>query len=52
MMFREFKDQMKPDRRQGTGYMITNGTDFTSIAVPSISDMNRLNHCIKQAVVR
>jgi hypothetical protein len=52
MMFREFKDQMKPDRKQGTGYMITNGTDFTPIAVPSISDMNRLNHCIKEAVAR
>lgn len=33
MMFREFKDQMKPDRKQGTGYMLTNGTDLTSIVV-------------------
>lgn len=52
MMFREFKDLMKPDRRQGTGYMITNGTDFTPIVVPSISDMNRLNLSIKQAIGR
>jgi DNA segregation ATPase FtsK/SpoIIIE-like protein len=52
MMFKEFKDQMKPDRKQGTGYMITNGADFTPIVVPTISDINRLNHYIKQAVKR
>jgi len=50
--FREFKDQMKPDRRQGTGYMITNGTDFTPIQVPFISDMTKINHYIKEAVTR
>lgn len=52
MMFKEFKDQMKPDRKQGTGYMITNGANFTPIVVPSISDMNRLNATIKKAVQR
>lgn len=52
MMFREFKDEMKPDRKQGTGYMLTNGTDLTPIVVPSISDMNHLNQYIKQAVKR
>lgn len=52
MMFREFKDQMKPDRRQGTGYMITNGTDFTPVVVPTISDMNRVNNYIRAAVIR
>lgn len=52
MMFREFKDQMKPDRKQGTGYMLTNGTDLTSIVVPTISDMSRLNNYIKMAVER
>lgn len=52
MMFREFKDQMKPDRRQGTGYMITNGTDFTPILVPTINNMDNLNHTIGQAVKR
>lgn len=52
MMFREFKDQMKPDRKQGTGYMITNGTDFTPIVVPTISDMNLVNAYIKDAVTR
>lgn len=52
MMFREFKEQMKPDRKQGTGYMITNGTDFTPIVVPTISDMNLVNAYIKDAVTR
>lgn len=52
MMFREFKDQMKPDRKRGTGYMITNGTDFTPIVVPVISNPDRLNHYIYQAVTR
>lgn len=52
MMFREFKDQMKPDRKQGTGYMLTNGTDLTPIVVPAISNMSRLNHYIKLAVER
>ena len=52
MMFREFKDQMKTDRKQGTGYMITNGTDFTPILVPTISDMNLVNAYIKDAVTR
>lgn len=52
MFFREFKDQIKPDRRQGTGYMITNGTDFTPIQVPFISDMTKIDYYIKEAVCR
>lgn len=52
MMFHEFKDEMKADRKQGTGYMLTNGTDFTPVLVPSISDMEQLNFYIKQAVNR
>lgn len=52
MFFREFKDQIKADRRQGTGYMITNGTDFTPIQVPFISDMTKINSYIKEAVCR
>lgn len=52
MAFLEFKELMKSDRRQGTGYMITNGTDFTPIVVPTITDVKRLNLCIKKAVHR
>lgn len=52
MFFREFKDQIKPDRKQGTGYMITNGMDFTPIQVPFISDMTKINYYIREAVTR
>ena len=52
MMFREFKDEMKPDRKQGTGYMLTNGTNFTPIVVPAISDMKCLHSYIRMAVER
>lgn len=52
MMFREFISEMKSTRKQGTGYMITNGTDFTPIVVPIISDMNLVNAYIKDAVTR
>lgn len=47
MMFREFKDKMHPDRGQGTGYMLTNGMDFTPIVVPVISDMENLHSYIR-----
>ncbi len=52
MMFREFKEQMKPDRKQGMGYMTINGTDFTPIQVPYITNMDKVNHYIKEAVRR
>lgn len=52
MMFHEYKDQMKADRRQGTGYMIINGMEFTSIVVSKISNMNLVNTYIKNAVMR
>lgn len=52
MMFHEFKEQMKSDRIRGTGYMTTNGTDFTPILVPIVSNLNCLNHYIKEAVAR
>ena len=52
MMFREFKNEMKPDRKQGTGYMLTNGTNFTPIVVPAISDMKCLHSYIRMAVER
>lgn len=52
MMFREFKNEMKTDRKQGTGYMLTNGTNFTPIVVPAISDMKCLHSYIRMAVER
>lgn len=47
MFFHEFKDQMKSNRTQGTGYMLTNGTNFTAVRVPTITDFNKLHNLIK-----
>ena len=52
MMFREYKEKMKSDRKQGTGYLTINATDFTPIQVPYISDMKLVNRYIKEAVNR
>lgn len=52
MMYYDFKEQMKPDRKRGTGYMLINGTDFTPIIVPEISNMDLVHKYIKDAVNR
>lgn len=51
MLFRDFKSEMKPDRKQGTGYM-TNGTVLQAIQVPSISNLTKLHQAIRQSVSR
>ncbi len=52
MLFHEYKDDMLPDRKQGTGYMLTNGTALTAVQVPTISNMTKLESFIKQGVTR
>ena len=52
MMFREYKDKMKSDRKQGMGYMTMNNMDFIPIQVPTISNMELVNKYIKDAVCR
>ena len=52
MFFSEFKDQMEPDRERGTGYMTTNGTGFTPIAVPRVRDLPKLHRAILEGVIR
>lgn len=52
MLFHEFKEQMKPDRKQGTGYMLTNGADFKAVCVPTVSDVKKLHQTILQGVKR
>ncbi|WP_160690743.1 cell division protein FtsK [Clostridium sp. C2-6-12] len=49
MLFHEFKSEMLPDRKQGTGYMLTNGSNLISIQVPTISNMQKLQKTIKVA---
>ena len=50
MLFNDYKDQLSNDRTRGTGYMLTNGTDFQKIIVPTISNMETVNHYIYQGV--
>lgn len=52
MMFREYRHEMLPDRKRGTGYMLTNGTDLKSVYVPRVRDMDKLHRAIKEAVDR
>lgn len=52
MLFHEFKSEMFPNRTQGTGYMLTNGTNLTGIQVPTISNMAKLQRTIKESVLR
>lgn len=52
MFFSEFKDQMEPDRARGTGYMLTNGTGFTPVAVPHVRDLQNLHRAILEGVTR
>lgn len=52
MFFHEYKKDMKPDRGRGTGYMLENGANLTSIRVPKITNFKKLNNTILQAVKR
>lgn len=50
MLFHDFKKEMRSDRKRGTGYMLTNGTNLTPIVVPVITNMEKLQQTIKQGV--
>lgn len=52
MLFQGFKSEMLPDRVQGTGYMLTNGTNLMSIQVPKVRSLKNLQHAIKESVQR
>ncbi len=49
MLFHEFKIEIHPNRKQGTGYLVTNGTNLTAIQVPTISNMKKLQATSKMA---
>ena len=51
MLFYEYREKIKADRKQGTGYMI-NDDAFVPIVVPYIADMDLVNFYIKEAVNR
>ena len=50
MLFSDYKLQIKSDRKQGTGYMLTD--KLVPIVVPHISDVSLIDTYIKDAVNR
>ncbi len=50
MLFHSFKEHIKPDRKQGTGYIIQNGSSLESIIVPTIRNINKLHDSIRNIV--
>lgn len=52
MLFSSYRNEMLPDRKQGTGYMLTSGTNLTAIQVPTISNMKKLHKVVREAVNR
>ena len=52
MLFSEYKEEIRPDRTIGSGYILTNGSDFRRIVVPYINNMKLVEENIRQAVER
>ena len=52
MFYLDVKEQITNDRKRGTGFMLTNGTDLQKIVVPEIQSMERVNQAIHEAVER
>lgn len=50
MFYSDFRENINNDRGLGTGYMLTNGSDFRKIVVPTITNMDKVEHYIKRAV--
>lgn len=50
MFYSDFRENINNDRGLGTGYMMTNGSDFRKIVVPTITNMTKVDYCIKRAV--
>ncbi|KEZ91170.1 helicase HerA domain-containing protein [Lacrimispora celerecrescens] len=50
MFYSDIREQIQNDRGLGTGYMLTNGTDFRKIVVPTVTNMAKVEHYIKRAV--
>ena len=52
MLFHEFKSDMNSNQRQGTGYLLINGSGLTEIQVPKIQSNEKLENKIKEGVTR
>lgn len=54
MQFSGYKDEIAahPPRQRGTGFMLTNGTNFVPISVPRVRNQERLHQAIYAGVSR
>jgi hypothetical protein len=52
MFFSAYKKEMKPDRKRGTGYMLSNGTNLQSVLVPEMSNFDKLHDIIREGLTR
>ena len=52
MLFYDFKSEMTPNQRQGTGYILINGSELIEIQVPKIQNQKKLESTIKKGVTR
>ena len=46
MFFHSFKDEMPPDRKRGTGYMLESGATLHRVVVPTVGNMDKLHQTI------
>jgi hypothetical protein len=52
MLFSEHRENMKPDRKQGTGYLLVSGSELIPVAVPTIRRMEKLHRVIREGTTR
>ncbi|RFZ78801.1 DUF87 domain-containing protein [Lacrimispora amygdalina] len=50
MFFNDFREEIKNDRGMGSGYVLSNGTDFRKIVVPTATNIKKIDFYIKRAV--
>ena len=46
MFFHSFKDEMPPDRKRGTGYMLESGAKLHRVVVATVGNMDKLHQTI------
>ncbi len=52
MLFSGFQDEMAENHEQGSGYMLTNGTQLHSVIVPHVTNVKKLEDYIILALTR
>lgn len=52
MLFHDHREGMKPNRRQGTGYLLVNGSQLIPVQVPTVRQADKLHQVIKESVIR